>query len=92
MSLLPIFSDSDYIFIGNLNSETEESIREIIKLEGVLHWNREGEVRVVPLAILLDTFEVYDYWTVLPEKRQVAMPKDVGRIYWIDTQRLHRTL
>lgn len=91
MSSLPISNDNEYLSIDSLGRDTVESIREIIKLEGVLHWNRQGEVRVVPLAVLMDTFETYDFWASAPDSAQVDAPEHVGRVYWADTQRLIQT-
>lgn len=86
MNSLPILHDGDYLSIDNLGRETQEQIRAIIELSGVVHWHNRGEVRTIPLAILMDTFETYDFWESAPDKWQVHAPEAVGRIYWADTQ------
>lgn len=85
MSSLHISNDNEYISLDSLDAETLESIREVTRLGGVLHWDREGEVRTVSNGVMIDVLEVYDYWKSAPEKYQVDAPEAIGRIYWGDT-------
>lgn len=88
MSSLPISRDAEYIHINSLDSSTQEEIRAIIDHGGVLHWDRNGEVRVVSNGVLSDVFQTYDFWSSAPDAYQADAPEGVGRIYWGDTQRL----
>jgi hypothetical protein len=63
-----------------------ESLRETVKLNGILHWTFDGETRMVCNAVLADVLEAYDFWMVVPEAYSSETPRDVGMLYWGDTQ------
>lgn len=85
-----IAESSPRIRIKDLHPDTEEEIREVMKLGWDVQWNNQGVVRRIPNGILVDVFEAYDFWTKEPDKLQVDMPKDVGVFFWGDTMAIHQ--
>lgn len=72
--------------INSENSIKMESISEgriaYIRKGVGLFWNRNGEWRRFPNAILLDVLHTYDAWKLAPDKWTVKPPPSVGVLFW----------
>ena len=65
-------------------------LRKIEETNGRLFWNRLGETRYVPVAVIRDAIELYDWWVAAPDHYQAQAPVVVGRIYWVDTEEIRQ--
>lgn len=48
-------------------------------------WNRDGEVRRIPRAVIVQALDTYETWRNVPGRWRVATPRDVGVILWEQT-------
>jgi hypothetical protein len=86
MSYLEIYRDSDYIPVPDLFKNqafiSEEVFRDQISFGNFIMWNRAGEWRKFPNAIIVDVLHTYDMWKHAPKEWTVKPPAPVGKLFW----------
>jgi hypothetical protein len=80
MTLLKLYDERDYLTIMDL---LKQGFRGLVEEEGQIYWNRQGQWRRIPNAILQQELGVYDMWTqARPDKWTMKPPATVGLIFW----------
>lgn len=86
MATLELYDDRDYVPVTDLFKYeafvSEEVFRDQIAFGNTLSWNRAGEWRHFPNAILVDVLHSYDMWKNAPKTWTVKPPATVGKLFW----------
>jgi hypothetical protein len=56
----------------------------IAEAEGSILWNRRGETRLIPAAMIRNAKQSYDSWLQMHGREEASMPSRVQRINWED--------
>lgn len=75
-----VYEGGDYLTILDLYSR---GLRRLVENGGQIYWNRQGEWRRIPNAILKQELATYDMWTKnRPDKWTMKPPALVGLLFW----------
>lgn len=66
-----------------ISPERYKEWRMLADVQGVIYWNREGMVRIVPTEVLDNALRIYaDYSDMVMSGVKVEMPDSAKRILW----------